>query len=218
MKNSGNPAQRLYHIIIKVRTVYKSRSQSGKSQISWDVWADVFDIKGIFDTDDIDSRENQLKVISAVNQGRKLVDKVESLLLKNDDIDHQKYLRPFPNLKKLFTRPFGLGSSFREYFVLGDSDVTTLEFCIDAVSKVYREKVTDENELKSLLSEIRTLYEQIVDLEIDQNLKRILLDMLRTMEDAIHEYRIRGVERLREALERLVGIYMFNKETIETLM
>ncbi len=124
-------------------------------------------------------------------------------------------MRPIPKLKELFTEPFGLGSSFDSYFKLGGSDITILEFCIDAVDKVYKEKIVDENELKTILSEIQTLYEQIVESEIDTKLKRILLDLLKIMENAIHEYRIRGVERLRESLEQIVGIYILNKETIE---
>jgi hypothetical protein len=206
VENNGNPAQRLFDIVVAARRTSSNRQASL-------FWADIFDIS--YNSEGVFSVQQELEIISRVNQCRKLVDEVETLLRKNEDIDLAKYLRPFPKLKKLFPSPFGLAYPAANYDELTESDLTILEFCIDGVSKVYKEKVVDENDLKTFLSEIQSLYEQIVDSELDKNLKRILLDMLKIMENAIHEYRIRGVERLGEAIEQLIGIYVFNKEKIE---
>lgn len=209
MVDNGNPAQRLFNIVVSsVKIINKMPHRQ-----FFLVWADVFDIP--YDSEGNLSREKELEIISRVNQSRRLVDEVEMLLKKNEDIDLNKYLRPFPQLKKLFPPPFSLTRPASAHYNLTDSDITILEFGIDAVSRVYKEKAVDENDLKDLLSEIKDLYEQIIGLEIDKNLKRILLDLLKVMENAIHEYRIRGVERLGEAIEQLIGIYGFNKETIE---
>lgn len=209
MAIKGNPARRLYEIILESEKVYKEFKQQSQPSVSiWIVWAKVFDIEIN------NSREKQIETISRINQSRKLVDEVEYLLLKNEDIDHEKYLRPFPKLRDLFVKPFDVMSSFNSFFKINGSDITILEFCIDAVSKVYKEKVIDENELKEVLIEIQNLYEQIIDSDIEKTLKRILLDMLKIMENAIHEYRIRGIERFHEAIEQLIGIYVVNEEKI----
>lgn len=209
--NTGNPAQRLFDIVSKAERNFYGLRGNNISPVSWTIWSKVFEIGNSVDF----TRDEQIEIISRVNQSRKLVDEVEELLKKVENLDHEKYLRPFPKLKTVFTSPFQLGNSFEQIFGINAVDLTILEFGIDAVAGVYKEKVVDEDQLKALLSEIQNLYEQVIDLEIDKNLKRILLDMLKIMENAIHEYRIRGVERLGEALEQLVGMYLFNKEIIE---
>lgn len=210
MKNDGNPAKRLYNIVSKVNPSYQTFKNNGRvNPNNWQVWADVFEIniQGDF------TLEKQLKIVERLNQSRNLVNEVEQILLKNNEIDHEKYLKPFTKLKELFPAPVRLSDSFT--LTIDGVDLTILEFCIDAVAKIYREKTVDEEELKELLNQIRDLYEEIVDSEIDDTLKRILLDILKVMEDAIHEYRIRGIERLHEAVEHFIGIYIVNKEIIE---
>ncbi|MEK7722748.1 MAG: hypothetical protein AAB336_00195, partial [Acidobacteriota bacterium] len=207
MGNNGNPAQRLFDIAKDGNKYTEDRS--------FNVWAEVFNIpesgnKGF-------TRDEELVVFSRINQCRKLVDEVESLLLLNTSLPEETkkvYLRPFPKLRTLFCKPSQLYRSHKQNFTLDQTDFTLLELIIHAVEGVYKEKVADENELKDLVDEIQNLYEQVIDLEIDKNLKRILLDLLKIMENAIHEYRIRGVERLHEAVEQLVGIYIVNEKVI----
>jgi hypothetical protein len=118
-------------------------------------------------------------------------------------------------LKNIFVSPLQLVNAFGSVFNIGEVDLKILDFGVDAVAKICREKVVDENELAKLRSEIQDLYEHISELEIDKHLKTVWLDMLKIMENAVHEYRIRGVERLREAVEQLIGIWFFSKEEIE---
>ncbi|HMS41593.1 MAG TPA: hypothetical protein PKE69_15280 [Pyrinomonadaceae bacterium] len=205
MENNGNPAYRLYNIAKDGNRVTDTSSMI--------IWAEVFGVSP--KANNKFSREEELKIISHVNQSRKLVDEVEEILLTNSEIPHDIYLRPFEKLKLLFPKPSFLQRQHKHQSTLNETDFTLLELCVRAVDKVYKEKSVNEDDLKTLLSEIQSLYEQIIDLDINKNLKRILLDMLKIMENAIHEYRIRGVERLGEAVEQLVGIYIFNKETIE---
>ena len=89
MPNSGNPAQRLYEIVVKSEKVFREAKQSHKSTISWDIWANIFDLESVA------SREEQLELISRVNQGRKLVDEVELLLFKNEEYRPRKIFTSF---------------------------------------------------------------------------------------------------------------------------
>ena len=206
MENNGNPAQRLYEIA-------KEASSFEPSERSLYVWGRIFEISPTEQKKFTRDEEN--RIVSLVNECRELVDLVEDLLKKNPEIPHDIYLRPFPKLKKLFCKPSQITSEHRQNCTLEYTDLTLLEACIYGVNRVYSEKVVDENELKNLAKEVSELYETIIGLDIDKNLKRILLDMLKVMENAIHEYRIRGIERIGEAVERLIGIYICNKEQIK---
>ena len=213
MDNKSNPAHRLLEIVSKARDFYIKDSQYNNPRAKgWAGWANVFEIGD--STDDF-TREQQLEIISRIEQSKKLTKEVENILLKVEDVDHKKLSRPFPNLEILFVSPYQLSNFFHVYYKLNDREITDLEYCVDAVAKVHKEKAIDENELKILLVDVQSLYEQVFNLDIDKTLKRILLDMLKIMENAIHEYRIRGIDRLQEAIEQLIGIYVFNKENIE---
>lgn len=208
MQNSGNPAQRLFDIA-KKGTKYTD-------SISFLVWAEVFHLSP--DKNGEFKREEEADILNRINECRKLVDEVEQILLTNEKITPETqeiYLRPFSKLRKLFCKPSQLYRTHKQNSTLNETDFTLLELVIHAVDSVYKEKAINENDLKELLSEIQELYEQIINLELNENLKRVLLDMLKIMECAIHEYRIRGVERLHEALEKLVGIYIVNEELFE---
>ena len=66
----------------------------------------------------------------------------------------------------------------------------------------------DKDTLKDLSQKVDDLYSEVRDSDLDQNLKRTILDGLQAIRTAIHDYTVRGAEGLQEALATALGQYM----------
>jgi hypothetical protein len=204
MEFSPNPAQRLYYFIKKLEPYYLPHNRQNITPL--EIWAKVLHTSS---TDEKD-------IIKAFFNCNKLIDKVEDLLKGNPNTNKEIYLAPIPRLREVF--------SFKHIYnfpningnnLFNHSDLTALQFCVDAVGGFSSEKVIDEKELNKISEEIKKLYSDIRESDLEKKLKELLLDLLNTMENSIHEYEIRGIEKINEAVANLFGKLFINKDRLK---
>lgn len=207
MNSNANPAKRLHTILTKAKPF---------QGLTINVWAAVFDITPDVSANDL-PLEKQLEVLSCVQQTLKLVDEVEELIKNIQDINHERYLRPFPRIKEAFPKSLNHFWSEHRSFInkVTEGDLVVLEFCIDVISSFHPEKIVNENEIKEITVEISKLYEQIYSSDLEKPLKDLLLDLLEIMRSSVHEYRIRGIARLKEGIAEVLGKLILNKDLIQ---
>lgn len=197
---SPNPAQRLYNLIKKLEPYFHNHQNKQVLEI----WAKVFD-----------SPQDEQEITKAFQSCHKLIDNIEDLLKNNERTNKQRFLAPIKRSRKLF--------SFRHiyYFpnIVGDNvfnsgDQTALDFCIDAIDELPLEKVIDGEELGEIVEEIKNLYSKIKESDIEKKLRDLLLDLLKVMENSIHEYEIRGIKSVEEAVAEVLGKLLINQDLI----
>lgn len=85
-----------------------------------------------------------------------------------------------------------------------------LEAGADKISGREMEPDIDAADIASMLEAVSRLSKKVRDSALDQALKRILLDLLRAMEDSLVHYRARGNDGLRAEMQRAIGTIVMN--------
>jgi hypothetical protein len=89
-----------------------------------------------------------------------------------------------------------------------DRDTHALQLCSDLLGQRFQEQLVDKDTLHDLSQKVDDLYSEVRDSDLDQNLKRTILDGLQAIRTAIHDYTVRGAEGLQEALSTAIGQYV----------
>ena len=63
-----------------------------------------------------------------------------------------------------------------------------------------------DDDLESLQTEIEDLINDVVESELNDEIKRVLIDGLDAVRNAVLQYRVRGAEGIRQALDRNIGL------------
>ena len=95
--------------------------------------------------------------------------------------------------------PANLKSQFR---AISEAEAAMLEMC-DAGLDTFAEASDDE--LKQLRKSAEDLFETANNQELDETLKRVILELARISRTSIDLYEIRGPEGLREAFKEMIG-------------
>ena len=72
----------------------------------------------------------------------------------------------------------------------------------------WQDQQNDKDALNEVSQKVDALYTEVRDSDLDQNLKRTIMDGLHAIRTAIHDYTVRGAEGLQEALSTAIGQYM----------
>ena len=86
-----------------------------------------------------------------------------------------------------------------------ERDITALEYCSGLLAKTFQEQVIDKETLNALSQKVDDLYTEVRDSDLDQHLKRTVLNGLQAIKNAVHDYTIRGADALQEALTTALG-------------
>jgi hypothetical protein len=212
MIKTNNPAGRLYMIL------EAAKAAPGGAD-GYQTWAGVFKVPP-YEASAPERKmpdESAAEALGRFLQVRTLVNEVESALRSIENINHSLYLTPFSRIRAAFSLHYLNGGNYPGA-VLGqitEGDMTVLAFCAEALDAQHSESVVEEEQLKELLDAVAALYEEVRAADVGTSLKEIILDQLEIIRRAVHEYRIRGVVRLQEALNTVVGSYVLNKEVWE---
>jgi len=206
---ADNSAGRLLGILLKAMNV---RSQGGTLMMGW---SRVFAIP-ISQNNVPPSFADDEELVHRILELHKLADEAESDVRALEGINHQLYLRPFPRVRAVLPKISNLQGDFNSVMgQLSEGDMTVLEFCAEELSKRHQEKVADEAILKEIAEEVQALFDSVKDSQLPEDLKKFLLRQLANIRRAVEEYHIRGIERLKEVLEEMVGAVAVNEEVLK---
>ena len=184
----NNPAGRLHEILQAVR------SAQGGNRPMREVWADVF----------FTEARNTVDVLHYVAEVVQLTRDCRKIAAMLPDVDNKLYLAPFIAIETAF-----VNLNFDEPWEafcrrIDDSTMTGLQFCSDYFSREVGEGPIDDD-LLNLQLVVCNLLETVIAADIDDGLKEALVRALEDIRRAILEYRIRGADGLRTALEGGIG-------------
>lgn len=203
-RTNRNPASRL-HELLNI-----ARQQAG-TESTRKAWCVVFDI------DNPNHEQSLFRVLEYLVALRKLFREVENLLRQIPTVNESLFIEPIVRMSKVVNLN-GLHLHWSNYLqLISTEDMHSLIYCEDLLSRhpELEENEIPPNDIQEILNELNSLYESITASALPENLKTVLLNLIRDMWNSIHEYRVRGASALHDALEKSVGVLAINREIVE---
>ena len=137
---------------------------------------------------------------------------VERRIRRIEDLEHDTYLSWKPNVMGAFTNLNLQGPIQNFQNQIKPDDLARLEFCDERLSRKMPDNPVDEEALAGLLEDVSSLIGEVVDADIDHQLKEYVLRRLDAIERAIQAHKYAGTLPLREAVDAALGNIAFNRE------
>ena len=199
--NTDNPAGRLL-VLLRQAKSYPNVSTC------LHVWAQVFDLS-------INDNHQQYELMHRIWEINQLIDDLEQQVQSlEDDDDRESFLQPIQRFRNAVPIAAASNTNIQQAFgPITDGDMIVLDFCSRHLHKRTPEPVADPKGLEDLNGEIDRLFEKVNSSStLEAGLKEFLLVQIESIRRGIQEYRIGGIQRLRETLGSVLGTAMVNQE------
>lgn len=201
MNEIQNPAERLYNILQDAKK-QKSKERTGQ------IWASVLGV-------DI---SNQGDILVGIADIIHLIDQTKKSILQIEDVDHGLLLERFPNIEKVFSNlNFSqLWEQNQQY--LDETTMYSLRVCSDTLSNKMGYKNISEDILADLQKDTDELLNEVLNSDLDPELKIILVENLEAIRHSLVSYRINGIDGVRQALEKSLGAALIHSRLREEFL
>ena len=194
----SNPAERLYLILNAVWLMDEPNAPMKA------VWASIASSEP----------SDATATVHYVTEVLQLVKECQKIAEQIPDVDRALYLEPFLRIEEAFVELNlleGPLEGFRSR--IGDATMIELRYCSDRFSTEVGEELIRADVLLDLQFDIADVLETVIGADIDDELKKGLIHALENIRRAILEYRIRGADGLRQALDAGIGaLYRYRQE------
>ncbi|KAA3642014.1 MAG: hypothetical protein DWQ07_25810 [Chloroflexi bacterium] len=193
MSEKISSAERLLNIIKSVER------RDAKLAIK-DIWAKEFG----FDPNDLES------ILNANADIIHLVKEVKEDIRSLEDLNQDLYLAHINKIEEGLSKThyFGQWSTFKQY--IDEPTMIGLAFVADTLSNRIGEKVIPHEDLDELLKEVNTLLESVINADLPDSLRDLIVTGLEDIRRAILTYKLKGAKGLNEALEKSLGSLFAN--------
>ena len=200
-----NPAGRLHSILKSAReTITATPNHNGVGG-----WAETFGLS-------LGTKEQELEVFHRIFEVGRLVDELEERIeLIEEAEDREAFLSPIARFKAIAPLAEARNANFSSLLApITQGDMIVLEFCSRHLHRFQPEAVADREALEELTHEVDELFNLVSSLELERDFKIFLLSQIERVRRGIQEYRIGGIERLRETLGEVLGAAMVNQDIV----
>ena len=206
MPDPGNPAGRLYIILSEARNNIPTPDTRNVSQL-----ASMFGINTKV------TGKAEIEVLHRLLELLRLVDETVEAINKIPMPNKEPYLRPIPHIKTTIMHLLGnLQGKWAVYHQeIVKIDFVALEFCSTKLSEYPTEPPMKQADFDEILKDVQDLCDDVNRDGMPPELRMFILDLMESVRQAIAEYRIRGVERLREVLSHIAGRVYTNLQIAE---
>jgi len=144
------------------------------------------------------------------------VDEIEWRIRQIPNKNYDLYLHSLPHIKQAFiaatsNRDF---NQWKAAYIRSEY-IGPLMFCDQLISEFYPEVEIKLDELQEFLKGVDALYEGVMASHLEPGIKRLILEQLQNLRRAVHEYRIKDVYVLSNALETAKGAIALHKAEIQ---
>jgi len=198
-RQPNNPAGRLLEIIRKLQAIRKEKN------IRTDLaWAKLFQI----DPDNTGLLMDRIG--KSLQLGNQIGEQIKKL-----DLNHELFLKDINQIVFSF-RQMNLQQDINSTLTrIVSESIRGLEYCDHELSKQLPEKVIPETSLKKIYDEICSLLEEVTQTDMDDYLKKFMLDKLDLLRQAIELYDIDGCVPIEKALYEIAGNMVFSRDKLE---
>ena len=198
MEVKTEPAGRLYDILSEVKRADEKLS-------SRNVWAKAFDVSP-------NDTSILLRMLAELIQ---LADETKNKIERIEDIDHKLYLKPFKKLDQFFSK-INLDAGWKPWKdMLDDTTIYGLQFCSDKLHRSSNYTKIGNEQIESIKVSLNELTEMVVNSDIDQSLKELIVSNLEYLRQSLLSYKIRGIDGIQQAIELNLGSIILHKQEIK---
>lgn len=203
---STNPAVRLYEILSESKEFcINHTNKQGRFRSVASVLARVLDI-------DINDDE---KIFKAILQIIEIIENIKKQISKVESSSKEELIISLTNFEKRIMA-IGLEDDIHKLDIIITKEILIsingLALALDVCNQ-YR-NIEEENLIK-FKDKIEILIEELIELEINEDLKSFLNNVLRDLYYKIDEYKIYGIDGLKFSIEQGLGSIMLNKKVCE---
>ena len=197
MEVKNNPAGRLYDIL-------ESARRQNPKEPTRKAWAAVFHVEP--------SDTGSLLQMLADLIG--LVGETKSSIQRLDGVDHDLHLKPFTKIEKLLSS-INLDASWEGWRnQIDDTTLLGLQFSADQLSRISGFTQIPSEELDEIRTSVDELFNAVVDSNLPSELKSLLVRNLESIRLALAAYLVRGIDGIREEVERSFGSILLYQQEI----
>lgn len=204
MSTANNPAGRLYDIHRAMTSVGKERH----NKPAYEVFREI-----------LCPSENRADIVVArIVRVLELPDVIKRKIENIPDIAHGRYFSWMPKLMNVFkSRNFDQGF---EIFLGGfDSNTPSLlGFCDEVLSDHAPELVVAQETIDQMRAQLATFDKEVRLAELDERLREYILHYVDLIDRALIDYRIVGIEALKNGLEQIGGVLSTHKSSADQVM
>jgi hypothetical protein len=198
MEIKNNPAGRLVDILSAAR-------RSKDDERSRSVWGKVFNI----------DEKNTGELLRALADLIHLVHETRSALEKIPDIDHKLYLRPFTRIDTALSN-INLDAGWTHWKSQFDEHlITQLQYASDKLGRISGTSTIKPEKLNEIRNQLDSLTQAILESDLPEELKGLLVRNVEDLRRAVLSYQIRGLEGIEQELARSIGSMLLNKKKLE---
>lgn len=178
----NNPAGRLFSVLSRAKT-------SGASTYLL-AYSHAFDVP----------RDDVSQIFLKLGQLGLAIDEIIEQMKLIDSKHLNTYLESVPHLKAAVS-VVQLAMNWDSGRSIRDEDLRALKYCSTDLSEFSREEELSHEQIQELKTDVDEIYEKVLKTgELDRELKRVVLEHLEAIRRAIHDYRIRGIRPVIEAV------------------
>ena len=189
MDTKTNPAKRLHDIFVRANVLsLKHKTISG-------VLAELFNID---EDNDVAIRRHLIMVDD-------LFEQIEGCFRKIH-VDSHPYTQHFPKIRKMLLS-MHLPNPPKNNLTnaLGPHIIDALYTASARIGENYSEFALEDDDLVKLVNELDKLFESVKEGTFDPQLGELSMEIIESLRHAVSNYRIRGIEAFKEALEQSLG-------------
>ena len=196
-----NSAQRLYELLAEA-------SQAGDSDKTRDVWAKAFHLPEEYQGPKLNA-EVSMK-LSALHQ------ELEALRASMNDtfVPEEVFEPPLRKVESAIS-PTNIGAQWRSFSKHITPEVL-LSLRYNSAILGVQERPIDEDELDSLIEEVRELEQKLKEADLSPAVKALIERHVESIMFALSDYRIKGASAIKEAVHKAAGDLIEHKEDIAT--
>ncbi|MEM8862640.1 MAG: hypothetical protein AAGD96_30390 [Chloroflexota bacterium] len=195
---SSDPIERLYELLLEAREIVRTTNQPNAQQLV--VWTKIFGSK----SSDIHSNTYLTRSRAFID----LIERSENQVRKFEGVNLDIYLRPFKEVNKLIPylyKPNAKQGMFNS--IITGAVMNGLEYAVDQSKRQYPEPEKFEySRLKEIGDEVISLRNEILESNLPQSLKEVLVRNLHKIDEAISLFFLKGIEGIDDALSSNWGI------------
>jgi hypothetical protein len=189
MAEETNPSKKLITIIQLVVDMGISRNNDGDNMAN--VWGRAHGV----------APQN---IYESVDEAMQLADVCDRFMRQNNVKDPEIHLQSITSIKRALYSLHAMNwAQFKQQF--NHERIMLLQLMDSEFSEHWHETPLADNDLEWLQSEVEDLIHDVVESQLSTDIKNVILDGLEAVRYAILEYRVRGMEGIRQALDKNVA-------------
>jgi hypothetical protein len=157
-----------------------------------------------------------IELLERLVDATRAIDEIETLIKKIPSAKPSLHLRGFDRLKQgLAAAASNQDFNAWKAGYLPLEQLERIEFCAHIIEQHFPEDEVPAEELKKVNEEVSAVYESVMASGLDPDLKLTILDLLGKIKNALHAYRMKGIQPLRDTLVTATGAFILHHQQFE---